>query len=151
MMIMKKDNFFKTVPNAMKHLLNLEETLGKSSIKPITKELIKIRASQINGCAYCLNMHTVDALKLGETNQRIFLLNAWRETDLFTDEEKTTLELVERLTLPTSHHIDEKLYDDLSKYYSDEEFAYLVLMISQINTWNRINIATMNDIDKTYV
>lgn len=115
------------------------------------KELIRIRASQINGCAYRLNMHTVYALKLGETNQWIFLLNAWRETDLFTDEEKTTLELAERLTLPTSHHIDEKLYDDLSKYYSDEEFAYLVLMISQINTWNRINIATMNDIDESYV
>lgn len=151
MMKMKKENFFKTVPQAMKHLLSLEESLGQSDIKPITKELIKIRASQINGCAYCLNMHTVDALKLGETKQRIFLLNAWRETDLFNNEEKVTLELVERLTLPTQHHMDDKLYEALSQYYSDEDFAYLVLMIAQINTWNRINIATSNDIDKTYV
>lgn len=150
MIRMKKDNFFKMIPHAMKPLIDMETQLGKTSISPITKELIKMRASQINGCAYCLNMHTIDALKLGETNQRIFLLNAWRETDLFNDEEKATLELVERLTVPTAHHIDDALYDRLAKFYTDEEFAYLVLMIAQINTWNRINIATQNDIDPNY-
>lgn len=147
---MKKENFFKVVPKAMKHLLDMEQSLSQSSIDPKTKELIKIRASQINGCAYCLNMHTTDALKLGETAQRIFLLNAWEETDLFTPKEKVVLELTERLTLISDNRIDDDFYNEIVKYFTEEEFAYLVLMISQINTWNRINISINNDIDVNY-
>lgn len=147
---MKHDNFFTRVPKGMKNLLAMETYFESIDIKPITKELIKIRASQINGCAYCLNMHTIDAMKLGETAQRIFLLNAWDETDLFSDEEKVTLELVEKLTLVSSSHVDDDLYERLSQYYNEEDFANLVLLITQINTWNRINIALQNDIDKNY-
>src|SRR5690554_796960 len=133
----------------MKKVIAVETSL-KGKLDPILVELIKIRASQINGCAYCLNMHTIDALKLGETNQRIFLLNAWRETDLFTEKEKVVLELAERLTLVANNHVDDELYTKLSKYYTNEDFANLVLIIAQINTCNRINIATNNDIDKNY-
>src|SRR5690554_7378855 len=148
---MKHLNFFKVVPKAINNLINMENYFHKDTkIDPITIELIKIRASQINGCAYCINMHTIDALKLGETNQRIFLLNVWNETDLFTEKEKVVLELTEKLTLVSSSYIDDELYNDLAKFYSVEEFADLVLIISQINTWNRINIATNNDIDKNY-
>lgn len=147
---MKKLNMFKTVPETMKHVLAVETSLHNGLIDPITIELIKTRASQINGCAYCLNMHTVDALKVGETVQRTFLLDAWRETDLFNELEKVVLELTEKLTLVSQNHIDDDLYSRLSKFYSDEQFAYLVLMISQINLWNRLNIAVGNDIDPNY-
>lgn len=147
---MKKTNMFTLVPQGMKNLLNMEQYFVDTPIKPLIQELIKIRVSQINGCAYCLNLHTVDALKLGETAQRIFLLSAWRETDLFTEEEKVTLELAERLTLISENRIDDDLYVRLSKYYSMEDFSNLVLIISQINTWNRINIATNKDIDHNY-
>lgn len=133
----------------MKKVIAVEASL-KGKLEPILIELIKIRASQINGCAYCLNMHTIDALKLGETNQRIFLLNAWQETDLFTEKEKLVLELTEKLTLVHDNHIDDDFYQRLSKYFSNEDFAYMVAMISQINFWNRISISANRDIDKSY-
>lgn len=133
----------------MKKVIAVEASL-KEKLEPILIELIKIRASQINGCAYCLNMHTIDALKLGETNQRIFLLNAWQETDLFTEKEKLVLELTEKLTLVHDNHIDDDFYQRLSKYFSNEDFAYMVAMISQINFWNRISISANKDIDKNY-
>lgn len=133
----------------MKKVIAVEASL-KGKLEPILIELIKIRASQINGCAYCLNMHTIDALKLGETNQRIFLLNAWQETDLFTEKEKLVLELTEKLTLVHDNHIDDDFYQRLSKYFSNEDFAYMVAMISQINFWNRISISANKDIDKNY-
>lgn len=133
----------------MKKVIAVEASL-KGKLEPILIELIKIRASQINGCAYCLNMHTIDALKLGETNQRIFLLNAWQETDLFSEKEKLVLELTEKLTLVHDNHIDDDFYQRLSKYFSNEDFAYMVAMISQINFWNRISISANKDIDKNY-
>ena len=128
----------------------MEKYFATIEIDPILKELVKIRASQLNGCAFCLNMHTIDALKIGETAQRIFLLNAWTETDLFDEKEKLVLELTEKLTLVADSHIDDDLYNRLAKYFTDKEFADLVLLIAQINVWNRINIATQNDIDKNY-
>lgn len=134
----------------MKHYLEVEKSLHKSGIDKKLIELIKIRSSQIKRCAYCLNMHTIDALKLGETNQRIFLLNAWRETLLVTIEEKLVLELTERLTNVSTNQIDQELILRLSKYFDSEQYAYLVLMIGQINIWNRINISTNNDIDFKY-
>lgn len=143
-------NKYKIANEALNILIEMEKYLAKSNIDKITKELIKIRASQINGCAFCLNMHTIDALKLGESQQRIFLLNAWRETKLFTDKEKAVLELVEILCDVSQHHHFNEVVDNVLNYYSEAEFADLVLMISQINTWNRINIAFGNDIDKDY-
>lgn len=148
---MQKEDFFKVAPEAMKNMLALESYFhNHTTIDPKIMELIKIRASQINGCAYCLNMHTKDALKIGETAQRIFLINAWEETSLFTEKEKVVLELTERLTLISDNRIDEELYQEVKKYFSDKEFVDLVLMIAQINTWNRINISTGNDIDFNY-
>lgn len=133
----------------MKKVIAVETSL-KGKLDPILVELIKIRASQINGCAYCLNMHTIDALKLGETNQRIFLLNAWQETELFTEKEKLVLELTEKLTLVHDNHIDDDFYQRLSKHFSHEDFAYMVALISQINFWNRISISANRDIDINY-
>ena len=146
---MQKINLFKTIPDTMKHFLSLGISL-KDKLDPILVELIKIRSSQLNGCAYCLNLHTIDALNIGETNQRIFLLDAWSETDLFTEKEKLALELTEKLTLVSDYEIDEDLYHSLSKYFTTEDFAYLVAIIVQINAWNRFNIATKREIDKNY-
>jgi len=146
---LKKLDFYKTIPETMKKVIAVETSL-KGKLDPILVELIKIRASQINGCAYCLNMHTIDALKLGETNQRIFLLNAWQETDLFTEKEKLVLELTEKLTLVHDNQIDDDFYQRLSKHFSHEDFAYMVALISQINFWNRISISANRDIDINY-
>ena len=97
--MVKKTNFFEVAPKAMGNLIRMENYFrDESTIDPIIKELIKIRASQINGCAYCLNMHTIDALKIGETQQRIFLVSAWWETELFTSKEKAVLRLTEHIT-----------------------------------------------------
>ncbi len=146
----KKIDFFKISPNAMKNLINMEGHFHKeSTVDPIIRELIKIRSSQINGCAYCLNMHTVDALKIGETAQRIFLISAWWETDLFTPKEKAVLSLTEHVTL-VSDGVPEEVVEEVMKYFNEAEFVDLILMISQINTWNRINVASHNDIDPNY-
>lgn len=146
----KKIDYFKIAPKAMKNLLNMENYFhNEITIDPIIKELIKIRASQINGCAYCLNMHTVDALKIGETAQRIFLVSAWWETDLFSEKEKAVLSLTEHVTL-ISDGVPEEVVEDVLKFFTEEELVDLVLMISQINTWNRINVSSHNDIDPNY-
>lgn len=146
----KKVDYFKVAPKAMKNLINMENYFQENSkINPLIRELIKIRASQINGCAYCLNMHTIDALKIGETTQRIFLISAWWETDLFTKEEKAVLNLTEHVTL-VSDGVPKEVTEEVLKYFKEDELVELVLMISQINTWNRINIASHNDIDPNY-
>lgn len=145
---MKKIDYFKLASEGMENMLNMEKYFHtKTSIDPIIQELIKTRVSQINGCAFCLNMHMRDALKLGETAQRMVLLNAWRETRLFNEKEKVALELAERLTLITSHEIDEDLVHEVLKHFTEKEFVDLILMTTQINSWNRINIAVHNDID----
>lgn len=143
--MIKKLDTFKLTPKGMKPLLDMEAYLGKeTTIEPLTRELIKMRASQINGCAYCLNMHTTDTLKLGETAQRIFLLNAWQETNLFSDKEKAVLEFVEKVTLIADFDLDEEVYENLSQYFSDKEIVDLTLYIATINAWNRLNIVFNN-------
>lgn len=145
--MIKKIDYFKLASKGMNLILEMENYFAKdTTLEPLLKELIKIRASQINGCAFCLNMHTRDTLKLGETNQRIFLLNAWEETDLFTPKEKTALELVEKVTLIAEYHLDEYMYEKLNIHFSDKEIVDIVLLINQINTWNRLNIVFNNNL-----
>lgn len=147
----KRVNFFSIAPKAMKIMLDIEKYIKEdTTIEPILFELIKMRVSQINGCAYCLNMHTIDAVKLGESPRRIYLLNAWRETKLFTDKEKMALELTEQLTFVSTVEVDEDLYEQVLEYFTEKEFADLVVIINQINAWNRINISTHNDVDLDY-
>lgn len=128
-------------PDAYKALLGLEKYLAGSSLKPLHKELIKIRASQINGCAFCINMHTADARKLGETEQRIYLLNAWRETSLFDEEEKAILALTEEVTL-IQNHVSDATYQNAAKIFDQNYLSQVIMMIITINAWNRIGIAT---------
>ncbi|RUT68859.1 carboxymuconolactone decarboxylase family protein [Flavobacterium cupreum] len=131
----------KIAPEAYQAMLSLEKYIATTSLNPVHKELIKIRASQVNGCAYCINMHTADARKLGVSEQRVYLLSAWRESDVYTEEEKAILALTEEVTL-ISHHVSEETYENAAKYFDEKSLAEIIMMIITINAWNRIGIAT---------
>jgi AhpD family alkylhydroperoxidase len=103
-------------------------------------ELIKLRASQINGCAYCLDMHTKDARAMGETEQRLFTLSAWRETPFFTERERAALALTEAVTLVSIDHVPDDVYAQAHAQFNDDELMNLVMAIATINTWNRLAI-----------
>lgn len=129
-------------PQAYKAMYALEGYLQTSQLTKTHKELIKIRASQINGCAFCLAMHTKDALKAGETAERIFLLNAWKETRLFTDEEKVILALTQEITLIQKNGVTDNTYQRAKEIFDETYLAQLIMAIVAINAWNRIAIST---------
>jgi len=106
------------------------------------RELVRIRASQINGCAYCIDMHTKDARAVGETEQRIYSLPAWRETPFFTERERAALAFTESVTLLATDHVPTEDYDDVAAHFSPEEVAALVSLIVAINAWNAISVST---------
>ncbi len=139
----KRININSAEPMALKAMMALENYLAQTSIPKTVKELIKIRASQINGCAYCIDMHTKDALKNGETDQRIFLLNAWRETDtIFTEEEKTVLAITEEVTLIHQHGLSDVAYQNAQQFFSENQIAQIVMAVVTINAWNRIAVSS---------
>lgn len=115
-------------PEAYDAMFALEKYLNNSGLEKLHIELIKIRASQINGCAFCINMHTIDALKMGETNQRIFLLNAWRETNLFTQEEKAILEMTEEITLINQAGLTDTTYQQAKKLFTENYIAKIIVV-----------------------
>ena len=131
-----------------KAMMNLEMTLQNTLLSDIQKELIKIRASQINGCAFCLDMHTKDALKYGETAQRIFLLNAWKETDLFTHEEKVILAMTEEITLISKKGLTDETYEKAIQFFDEEQIKCIIMAVITINMWNRIAISTHLQVPK---
>lgn len=139
----KRLNIKEAAPNALKAMIGLEVYLSQSSISKTTKELIKIRASQINGCAYCINTHTQDAIKNGETNQRIFLLTAWREAeDIFTEEEKVVLAITEEITLIHQNGLSDETYSRALQFFSETQIADIITAIIAINLWNRVVLST---------
>ena len=129
-------------PKAYESLYVMEKYLSTTDISPQLRELIKIRASQINKCAYCLEMHTKDARKLGETEQRIYALSAWEESPLFTDEERTVLALTDEVTQIAQSGVSDKTFQDSQKYFTENQIAQIILIINQINFWNRIAVST---------
>ncbi len=129
-------------PKAYESLYVMEKYLSTTDISPQLRELIKIRASQINKCAYCLEMHTKDARKLGETEQRIYALSAWEESPLFTDEERTVLALTDEVTQIAQSGVSDKTFQDIQKYFTENQIAQIILIINQINFWNRIAVST---------
>lgn len=145
---MKRIDLLSLEPGAYKAMFGLESYLQNTSLQKSHYELIKIRASQINGCAFCLDMHTKDALKIGETQQRIFLLNAWRETSLFTEEEKTLLDLTEKITLIHQGGVSDELYEKAVNTFGENYLAQIIMAIVAINGWNRIAISTHKDVAK---
>ena len=134
-------------PQAYKAMLGLENYLATTQISKAHKELLKIRASQINGCAFCIDMHTKDALKNGETQQRIFLISAWRETTLFSEEEKVILEMTEEITLVHQQGLSEATYKKATLLFGENYIAQLIIAIITINAWNRIAVSTHMQID----
>ena len=124
----------------IKAMRGLEAPLRNTSLAPALRELIKVRASQLNGCAHCLDMHTKDARAHGETEQRLYALSAWRETPFFTDRERAALEWTERLTLIAGKGISDELFARVREHFSEEEIIHLTLAVVQINSWNRLVI-----------
>ena len=121
-------------------MLNLSQETEASNDRKLF-ELVKIRASQINGCAYCIDMHTKDARVAGETEQRIYALNAWRETPFFSERERAALEWTEALTLVADTHVPDELFERVSKQFKEEELVALTFAVVVINSWNRLSIS----------
>lgn len=139
----KRINIGEIEPAAYKALLGLENYLATVAVSKTLKELIKIRASQINGCAFCINMHTIDARKHGETEQRIYLLNAWREVHgLYTSEERAVLALTEEMTLIANGGVSDETYQKAKSFFDDHQLAQIMIAIITINGWNRLSVTT---------
>jgi AhpD family alkylhydroperoxidase len=136
-------NIEKAQPEAYKAIYGLSVILSKSSsLSSIQKHLIKVRTSQVNSCAFCINMHTKEALRIGETQQRLFLLSAWKETDLFTAEEKAILALTEEVTLIHQNGVSENTYKQAEKFFSAETISEIIMSVVLMNAWNRIAVST---------
>ncbi|ABE34537.1 alkylhydroperoxidase AhpD family core domain protein [Paraburkholderia xenovorans LB400] len=134
-------DFYKANPAAIKALLGVEERIGKSALEKSLAELVRLRASQINGCAYCVDMHTTDARNGGETERRLATVVVWRETPFFTDRERAALEWTEALTLVSLDHVPDAVWTAVRPHFSEAELVDLTLLISAINAWNRFAIA----------
>jgi len=134
-------NMAEVQPEAMKAIMHLEQYMANTAIPKLHKELIKIRASQINGCAYCVNMHTADARKYGETEQRINLICVWREAHgFFTEEEQLILAITEEVTLLHQHGLSDALYEKSIALFGEVVTAQIIMAIITINAWNRVAV-----------
>jgi AhpD family alkylhydroperoxidase len=129
-------------PEAYKALGALDKYISTSGIDKLQREMIKIRASQINGCAYCVNHHSRDARKLGETEQRVYLISVWREApNVFSEEEQLLLAITEEVTLIHQHGLSDALYDKAIQLFGEEKTAQIIMAVITINAWNRIGVA----------
>lgn len=131
----------KAEPAAYKAIISFDKYLESTRLTPIHKNLIYVRASQVNGCAFCIDKHTKEARAAGETEQRIYALNAWRETPFFTPEERAVLALTEEITL-IADHVADKTYNEAAALFDEEYLAQLIMAAIIINAWNRVGIAT---------
>lgn len=134
-------NVFKNGYKAVKPLFGLGAYLAKSPVKQPLLHLIDLRVSQINGCAYCLDMHSKDLRAAGETEQRLYTLDAWREAPFYSEQERAALAWAEAVTNIKDGHVPEKVYEKVSKHFSEEEVIDLTLAVVAVNCFNRINIA----------
>lgn len=128
-------------PTAFSAMMNLETTVRKSGLPASLLELVKMRASMMNGCAYCLDMHSKDARAGGESEQRLYALSAWRETPFYTDRERAALAWTESVTLVSESHVPDDVYEEVRRHFSEEELVALTLAIIAINSWNRLAIS----------
>jgi AhpD family alkylhydroperoxidase len=133
-------NYFAVAPKLMQAMTALERAIATSGLEHSLIALVKTRASQINGCAFCIEMHTRDALKAGETPARLFLLDAWREAPHYTPRERAALAWTEALTLVFQTHAPDEDYEALKPHFTEEEIVQLTLLITTINAWNRLAI-----------
>jgi AhpD family alkylhydroperoxidase len=141
MIVEARMSYGKVAPGVLAAMQGLESCLNESGLEPKLRELVKVRASQINGCAYCLDMHTQDARTLGETEQRLYALTAWQETPFFTERERAALLWTEKVTLISVDHVPDEVYEQVRPHFTDEELVNLTLAIVAINGWNRLAIS----------
>ena len=139
-------DFGRRAPGFLRAMAQLDRAATKeldlAGIDPRVRELVRIRASQLNGCAYCIDMHAKDARAIGETEQRIYALSAWRETPFFTDRERAALAFTETVTTLADTHVPDEAYAALAAEYSEQEIAALISLIVMINAWNAVGVAT---------
>src|SRR3954464_9465055 len=127
-------------PQAYQAMLGMENYVRQSGLEHSLLELVKLRASYMNGCAYCIDMHTKDARANGETEQRLYALSAWRETPFFTDKERAALALTEAVTLVAETHVPDDVVAEARRHFDEAELSQLVFAIATINAWNRLAI-----------
>ena len=137
-------NPFKFAPDTVKAAQALEEHLENSGLERSLHHLVKTRASQINGCAFCIHMHTRDARADGETEERLYLLDAWRESPLYSERERAALAWTEALTLIAETHAPDDVYEEVRRHFSEQETVSLTMLIGMINLWNRFAISMRN-------
>lgn len=137
----KPVDYAKVAPEVYRAMLGLEKTINSSGLEDILLDLIRLRVSQINGCAYCIDMHAKDLRARGESEQRIYLLNAWRDSPFYTARERLALDWAESLTRVAESHVSDELYERARQQFSEAELVNLTLAVVSINGWNRLNIA----------
>lgn len=137
-------------PGAYKAMFGLEKYLKSTGLNPVWRELIKIRASQVNGCAFCIEMHTKEARQAGETERRLYALSAWKESPLFTKEERVLLAMTEEITLLPDRGFTEETYRSALELFDEDSVAQIIMLIVTINAWNRIAVSThmMHQVDE---
>jgi len=143
-------NYYAIGGKALEPMLAIEAYIKASSLEPLLIDLVKMRASQINGCAFCLHMHSRDARAQGESEDRLYLLDAWRESSLYTDRERAALAWTEALTLIAQTHAPDADFEGLKPHFSEKEILDLTLLITQINAWNRLAIGFRSQHPRTW-
>lgn len=138
---MQRFDYAKVAPGAYHAMLGLEQYLHESGLEESLLHLIKLRASQVNGCAYCIDMHWKDLKSIGEEDQRLYELNAWEESPFYTDRERAALSWTEAVTRVADSHVPDNLYEEVRRHFSEKELADLTLAIATINAWNRLAIS----------
>ncbi|MGH2447542.1 MAG: carboxymuconolactone decarboxylase family protein [Chloroflexota bacterium] len=133
-------------PGAYQAMFGLEQFVRQSSLSPDLLELVRMRASQINGCAYCLDMHSKDAIARGMSPQKLLVLDAWREAPFYTDQERAALEWTEAVTLVANRHVPDDVYQAVRPHFSDRELLDLTMAIVAINGWNRLAISFRQEV-----
>ncbi len=134
-------NPYRAAPDAMKSLAAIQDYLETSGIERPLIELVKIRASQINGCAYCIHLHTRQARARGERGERLYLLAAWRDSPLYSERERAALAWAEAVTLVAQTHVPDAVFEEVKQHFNEAELVQLTLAIATINAWNRISIS----------
>jgi AhpD family alkylhydroperoxidase len=134
-------NYRQVSPHAMSAMIALDAAVGKTGLETSLLDLIKLRASQINGCSYCIDTHTKEARSRGETERRLYLLQAWRESPGYTDREKAALAWTEAVTLVAQTHVPDEVFQEAMKHFTEEELVNLNLAVVCINAWNRFGIS----------
>ena len=139
-------DYAKAAPGASRAMFGLEKYVRECGLEGSLLELVKMRASQINGCAFCLDMHSKDARAAGETEQRLYLLDAWREAPFYTERERAALAWTEALTLISENHVPDEVYEEVRQHFSEQELVNLTLAVVAINGWNRLAISFRSEV-----